>query len=135
MKFLVVSALLSFAAATRVSWDATYDKASTSLDVVACSNGDNGVETKYGWKKLGDVSTFPLIGGADVISGWNDVDCGTCWKLAYNNRSITVLAIDHCQTGFNIGKTAMNQLTNNRAEEVGVVQATATKQALSACGL
>ncbi|KAH8834289.1 hypothetical protein DL96DRAFT_1491470, partial [Flagelloscypha sp. PMI_526] len=63
------------AAAIRVSWDSACGRASTSLDVVAYTNGDNGVETKYGWKKLGDVSTFPLIGGADVIAGWNDVDC------------------------------------------------------------
>ncbi|KAH8824640.1 Cerato-platanin [Flagelloscypha sp. PMI_526] len=135
MKFLVLSALISFATAIQVSWDSVYDTASTSLDVVACSDGDNGVETKYHWKKLGDVSTFPLIGGAAVIGGWNDVDCGTCWKLTYQNRSITMLAIDYTETGFNLGKKAMDQLTNNRAEELGIVQATATKQTLSACGL
>ena len=30
----------------QVTWDSTYDQASDSLDIVACSNGPNGLESK-----------------------------------------------------------------------------------------
>jgi ABC-type sulfate transport system permease component len=40
------------AATVMVSYDTTYDVASTSLDSVACSDGANGLETK-GYKTFG----------------------------------------------------------------------------------
>jgi hypothetical protein len=40
------------AATVTVSYDTTYDVASTSLDSVACSDGANGLETK-GYKTFG----------------------------------------------------------------------------------
>jgi hypothetical protein len=59
----------------------------------------------------------------------------TCWALTYKNVTINVLAIDYTKTGFNIGLTALNKLTNNTGVAVGVVQASVKQLNASACGL
>ena len=78
---------------------------------------------------------LPRIGGAAAVAGWNSAQCGTCWQLTYNGKSINVLAVDHTDAGFNIAKAAMNTLTGGHAEEFGRVDATATQVSASACGL
>ncbi|KUI71317.1 Protein SnodProt1 [Cytospora mali] len=118
-----------------VSYDTGYDDASRSLTVVSCSDGTNGLITKYGYQTQGAIPDFPYVGGADVIAGWNSANCGTCWQLSYGGRTINVLAIDHAASGFNIGETAMNTLTNNQAAALGRVDATAVQVAISECGL
>ena len=40
--------------------------------MVACSDGENGLETRYGWKIQSDVPNFPYVGGAFRVAGWND---------------------------------------------------------------
>ncbi|KAL3963341.1 hypothetical protein ACCO45_000345 [Purpureocillium lilacinum] len=104
-------ALAGTAIADTVSYDRGYDGGGRSLTEVACSDGENGLMTRYGWK------------------------CGGCWKLEYKGRSINVLAIDHAAAGFNIALAAMNDLTNGQAEQFGRVDATATRAPLSDCGL
>ncbi|KUI52612.1 Protein SnodProt1 [Cytospora mali] len=118
-----------------VSYDTGYDDASRSLTVVSCSDGTNGLITKYGYQTQGAIPDFPYVGGADVIAGWNSADCGTCWQLSYGGRTINVLAIDHAASGFNIGETAMNTLTNNQAAALGRVDATAVQVDITECGL
>ena len=54
MKFSsIITALAAAASATAstvsVSYDTTYDSASGSLTTVACSDGANGLITKYAW--------------------------------------------------------------------------------------
>lgn len=61
--------------------------------------------------------------------------CGTCWTLTYNAKTITVLAIDHASPGFNIALAAMNDLTNGQASQLGRIDATATQVPISQCGL
>jgi hypothetical protein len=78
---------------------------------------------------------FPYIGGAQAIAGWNSASCGTCWALTYNGKTINVLAIDHTDSGFNIGINAMNALTNNQAQFLGRINATTKQVASSVCGL
>jgi hypothetical protein len=102
---------------------------------VACSDGKNGLITRYGWQTQGNIPKFPNIGGAQAIAGWNSASCGTCWKLTYKGKSINVLAIDHTAAGFNIALTAMNTLTNGQAVKLGRVDATATQVAVSNCGV
>lgn len=65
----------------------------------------------------------------------NKTQCGSCWTLTYNGNSINVLAIDHTDTGFNLALEAMNGLTNNQAEALGRIDATATQVDASVCGL
>lgn len=91
--------------------------------------------TRKPWRKQGDIPTFPFIGGAQAIAGWNSPSCGTCWRLEYNGQSINVLAIDHAVAGFNIARGAMDKLTNNRAVQLGRVEAKATMIDAKMCGM
>ncbi|ROW16044.1 hypothetical protein VPNG_02506 [Cytospora leucostoma] len=127
--------LAAAASAVTVSYDTGYDLSSRSLTVVSCSDGANGLITKYGYQTQGDIPDFPYIGGADAIAGWNSASCGTCWQLTYGSNSIKVLAIDHAASGFNIGEDALNALTNNQAVALGRIDATATQLAVTECGL
>ncbi|KAF4993545.1 hypothetical protein FGRMN_6404 [Fusarium graminum] len=132
---LCLAGLLTSASAVTVSYDPGYGDASRSLTAVACSDGKNGLMTKYKWKTQGQIPKFPYVGGAQAIAGWNSASCGTCWKLTYKGKSINILAIDHTDAGFNISPAAMNALTNNQAVKLGRVDATATQVAVSNCGL
>lgn len=129
-----VAALAAPAATVQVTYDTVYDNKSNSLDIVACSNGPNGLETK-GYTTFGSLKNFPNIGGAAAVAGWNSASCGTCWQLKYNGKTVNVVAIDHADDGFNLSLAAMNTLTNNQAEQLGVVQATVTQLPASSCGL
>ncbi|OSD02062.1 immunomodulatory protein [Trametes coccinea BRFM310] len=136
-KTLAIAAMALFvpsALGVTVSYDQTYDNSGASLATVACSDGTNGLLTK-GFSTFGSLPHFPNIGGAAVIPGWNSDQCGTCWQLTYNGKSINVLAIDHAESGFNIALEAMNTLTGGQAVQLGRVDATATQVAASQCGL
>ncbi|KAI1092139.1 SnodProt1 [Rostrohypoxylon terebratum] len=137
MQFSKLAQLLSFVAASSavtVSYDTGYDDASRSLTAVSCSDGANGLITRYGWQTQGNIPTT-YIGGSDSIAGWNSPNCGACYQLTFNGKSINVLAIDHAASGFNIALDAMNALTNGQAVALGRVDATATQVATSACGV
>jgi hypothetical protein len=54
-----------------VSYDTGYDDAGRSLTSVSCSDGTNGLITKYGWQNQGAVAGFPRIGGYQGVAGWN----------------------------------------------------------------
>ncbi|OTB04649.1 hypothetical protein M426DRAFT_58085 [Hypoxylon sp. CI-4A] len=137
MQFTKIAQLISFvaaASAASVSYDTGYDDGSRSLTAVSCSDGQNGLITRYGWQTQGQIpSTY--IGAADTIAGWNSPSCGTCYELSYNGKTINVLAIDHAATGFNIALDAMNALTNGQAVALGRVDATSRQVAASACGI
>ncbi|RBA20544.1 hypothetical protein FPRO05_07991 [Fusarium proliferatum] len=112
-----LAAALTSVSATTVSYDPGYGESGRALTAVACSDGKNGLITKYKWKTQGQIPKFPYIGGAQA------------------GKSINVLAIDHTDAGFNISPAAMNALTNNQAVKLGRVDATATQVAISNCGL
>ncbi|KAK0439897.1 immunomodulatory protein [Armillaria borealis] len=137
MKFfstLALALIPSCALAVTVGYDNGYGVGSNSLANVACSDGANGLLTK-GFTTYGSLPTFPYIASSDSIAGWNSPNCGTCWQLTYNGRTITVLAVDHALSGFYTSQAALDDLTNGHAVEFGTVQATATQVAASACGL
>lgn len=117
-----------------VSYDEGYDQASRALTAVSCSDGANGLITKYGWQTQGNIKT-PYFGGYSGVAGWNSAQCGTCYSLTYKGKTIYVLAIDHTANGFNINKKGLNALTNNQAVQLGRVDATYAKVAVSKCGL
>ena len=135
--FAVISSLALFATSAlgvTVSFDTMYDNGGQSLATVSYSDGPNGLLTR-GFSTFGSLPGFPNIGGAAAVGGWNSPNCGTCWRLTYQGRSINVLAIDHAGAGFNIALTAMNTLTNGQAVNLGRIDATATQVAASNCGL
>ena len=164
MKFFALTSILCAAATTlaapltaatsgtaTVSYDEEYDNSSASLDAVACSDGTNGLLTKgqyfrprnvtsdspatTGYTTFGSLPGFPNIGGAFAVAGWNSANCGTCWKLTYNGKSINVLAVDHAGSGFNINLDAMNELTNGQAVSLGHVTADAQQVDGVECGM
>ncbi|KAF1995482.1 Asp f 13-like protein [Amniculicola lignicola CBS 123094] len=127
--------LSGLSSAVTVSWDAGYDDGSRSLTAVSCSDGKNGLMTKYGWKTQSQIPVFPNIGGFSGIAGWNSPACGSCYSLTYNGVTIYVLAIDHAGSGFNIAKAALNTLTKGNAEKFGRVDAQYALVANSFCKL
>ncbi|EPQ57820.1 Cerato-platanin [Gloeophyllum trabeum ATCC 11539] len=128
--------LLAAEVSYTVSYDTTYDNSGQSLDTVSCSDGPNGILSRYpSLSTFGSLPDFPYIGGAAAVAGWNSPQCGTCWQLTYNEKTITVLAIDHAEEGFNISLEAMNALTDNQAEFLGRVDATVNQVDVSQCGL
>ena len=140
MKFFGTLSALSIAAlasatTVSVSYDTTYDSSSGSLNTVACSDGSNGLETKYGWETFGQIPTFPNIGGSSTIPSWNAATCGQCFAVTYKGKTINVLAIDTAPSGLNIAEAAMNKLTGGQAVQLGRVTATITKVGVSKCGL
>ncbi|KAM7186526.1 eliciting plant response-like protein [Naviculisporaceae sp. PSN 640] len=134
-KVLTIFSLAAASTATTVSYDQGYDDAGRSLTALACSDGPNGLITKYGWQTQGAIKGFPHIGGAAAVGGWNSPNCGTCWQATYNGKSIYVLAVDRAQSGLNIALGAMNKLTNNQATFLGRVEADVKQVALRYCGL
>lgn len=125
--------LAGAALATRAGFDTTYDNASGDMNTVACSDGTNGLAKRF--PTFGSVPTFPNIGGASAIAGFNDAACGSCWQLTFNGASIIVTAIDHADDGFNLSEEALNALTDGDAAEVGTADVTAVQVDKSLCGL
>lgn len=136
MQFITIFSTLLLAGsafAVRAGFDTTYDNASGDMNTVSCSDGSNGLAARF--PTFGNVPTFPNIGGASAIAGWNDANCGTCWSLTYEGATIFVTAVDHADDGFNLSQEALNTLTDGRATEVGTVDVTAVQVDKSACGL
>jgi hypothetical protein len=120
------------AVSVSVSYDPVYDVAGSSTNTVACGSVLN---QKY--PTFGSLPGFPHIGGALTVAGTGSPNCGKCYQLHFSgngvDKTITVLGIDTAPSGFNIGLRAMNDLTNNQAEQLGRVSATYTEVDISQC--
>ena len=117
----------------RATYDATFDNKAGSLNSVACSNGPNGLVSRF--PTFGDIPNFPFIGGAfDVV--WNSPNCGGCWNITNPTTgvSIQMTAIDTAAGGFNIAQEAFEQLNGGQIGQ-GVIDVVANKVAASVCGL
>jgi hypothetical protein len=135
MKLIIsLVALFSVASAIDVRYDTAYDNSQSSLDTVACSDGANGLLTKD-FTTFGSLPSFPNIGAAQAVGGWNSPACGSCWQISFGGKSINVTAVDHAGDGFNLSLEAMNTLTNGQAEQIGIIDAQATQVDKSYCGL
>jgi hypothetical protein len=115
-----------------VRYNTFYDNPTTSLNNVACSNGDNGLITK-GFSTFSSLPSFPFVGGAFNVKNWNSPECGSCWKLTYQSNTIYLTAIDTISDGFDISLTAMNVLTNGQAQKLDSIDVQATQVAESFC--
>lgn len=116
-----------------LSYDPVYDDSSESLDYLACSNGSNGLET-LGYSTLGQVPNFPYVGGAYTVTGWNSPACKTCYNLTYEDKSISVLAVDSALEGFNVAQQAMDYLTDGQSTQLGRVDVQSTPVDPAYCG-
>ncbi|KAG7086419.1 hypothetical protein E1B28_002373 [Marasmius oreades] len=143
MKFISLLNSLALATATLavdVAWDSAYDNPNGALTTVACSTGANGLITRFNFQKFSDIPSFPFIGGAPNILGFDSPACGACWEISYTNetgitKTVHFTGIDVGGTNFVTGQGALNQLTNGRAVELGIAPVTATAVGASACGL
>ena len=121
-----------------ITFDPIYDIPNQSLVTVSCSTGSNGLITK-GYTDFSSLPSFPFIGGSEFIEGYNSEYCGSYWNLTFDGngpsltRSIKILAIDHAGSGFNIGLTAFNTLTDENG--VGLINHNASQLDASECGL
>ncbi|KAL1973515.1 hypothetical protein VTN31DRAFT_6150 [Thermomyces dupontii] len=116
-----------------VRYDTVYDNPGLSTLSLACSTGENGLHTK-GYATIGDLPSFPLVGGAPTIEGWNSPNCGACYRITYKDKSINVIGVDVAQGGFVLSQAALDQLTNGLAVELGHVTATYEPAAPADCG-
>ena len=57
-----------------MAYDTGYDDGSRSLTAVSCSDGQNGLITRYGWQTQGQIPKFPYIGAAAAVEGWNSAN-------------------------------------------------------------
>ena len=127
-------ALFSVASAVDVRYDPQYDNSEISLSAVTCSNGANGLLTKK-YTTFGSLPSFPNIGAAQAVKGWNSPECGSCWQISYKGKSVKVTVVDRAGDGFNLSLKALDTLTDGDAEESGVVRAQAKQVDKSYCGL
>ncbi|TFK34871.1 SnodProt1 [Crucibulum laeve] len=132
---LVALPLGSFA--VEATYDPVYDNRKGSMRSVACSDGSNGL-IRHGYNTYGDLPTFPNIGGAQAVAGWNSPKCGSCWNITYTNpqdvtRSIVITAIDTASGGFNLATPAMRRLAGG--ETPGRIMVTSQEVDASLCGL
>lgn len=110
----------------------------TPVSSVACSDGANGLITKYGFYDL--TSLYPYVGAASFAT-WNSPECGTCWQLTDLNtkKSIKITIVDECgsQTGYNslfdISPDAFNELGGTQAVNNGHLIASYTQLSSSHC--
>ncbi|KAK0464352.1 immunomodulatory protein [Desarmillaria tabescens] len=116
---IALALIPSYALAVSVGWDSGYGAGDNSLNNVACSNGENGLESK-GYTTYGTLPNFPYIASSDVVDGME--------------QNITVLTIDRAVSGIFTSEAALNDLTNGQAA-LGSVEANATQVDASACGL
>lgn len=131
--FATVSKAVNPVASISATFDTTYDNPNLSLSTVTCSDGKNGLITK-GYSTIGDLPTQD-VGGAPTIKGWNDVNCGACYALTYDNETVYVMAIDVAVGQFNLALKTLNKLTHGHAQEFGSVVVQYEEVDKSKCGL
>jgi len=122
--------------ATTVKYDTTYDSSAQSMLTVACSDGDNGLYTK-GYLTFGALPSFPNIGAAAAITGWNSPQCGKCFKLYYKGKTVYITGVDSASgdAGFVLSRAAMDSLTGGLAVQLGSITASYAPVASSFCGM
>jgi hypothetical protein len=117
----------------RATYDTTFDNTAGSLNGVACSNGANGLASRF--PTFGDIPSFPFIGGVFDVA-WNSPNCGGCWAVTNpaTGSTINITAVDTAGAGFNLSKEAFDELAGGQSG-VGAVDVVATKVSPSVCGL
>jgi Cerato-platanin len=130
--FIIPLTAVFASASFPVEYNDNYDNDKISMNAVTCSGGTNGLG---GHDTFGSLPTFPNIGGAYVINGYDSAACGSCWKLSYKNKDIYFTAIDSTGSGFATSKKAFEYLGGPGAVNEGKIDASATRVDGSYCGL
>lgn len=101
------------------------------MDFVTCASGENGLTKRFGWKILGDVTHFPYIAGIDSIT-WNSTQCGSCWRITHDSKTIYVVGIDNMGKGVNLPYQVFRWLAGPKAKELGSIDGTVVQVSLPA---
>jgi len=95
-----------------------------SLTTVACSDGINGIMTKFGYSNLSPM--YPYV---TAFSGatWNSPNCGRCVRLTSGGRTVHLTVIDQCgpapggyDAHFDIAPPAFRELFGDAGVNAGV---------------
>jgi hypothetical protein len=143
MKLTLITVLLSafalpaFGVPAYVTWDPVYSDPDTSLAIVSCSDGKNGLLTK-GYTTFASLPSFPDIGGVPG-SVWNSTLCGSCWSLKYTAPSgrqttVYITAIDNAER-YNVSPHTFDELTDGTGFKAGKVKVRAIRVSPSKCGM
>ena len=66
------------------------------MTAVSCSDGANGLITRYGWQNQGAIPNFPYIGGSDTVASWNSPNvCTTTTSRAHDFLTVHPPLIFH----------------------------------------
>ncbi|KAL6690932.1 eliciting plant response like protein [Trichoderma pleuroticola] len=114
------------------TFDPLYDDPSRSLNTVACWRKNIGFMPNLDWQLQQDAVGFI---GLDSIDRLNSAKCLSCWTLEYNDKTISLLALDSAESGIVMSLDALQFLTDGRARELGRVDVHAKEVDTSECGL
>jgi len=75
------------------------------------------------WHILDDIPTWPDVGSARAIEGFNSKNCGNCYKLTYKGIWVKITAISTAQGAhdFVVSKNTLNFLTGGKADALGSI--------------
>lgn len=130
---ILSAAATAFAASGTAAYDTTYDTVSLSTLSIACSDGINGLNTK-GYPTLGSLPRFPRVGASAEVGGWGSTNCGKCYAVTWQTKTINVIAVDHAGEGWVLSRAALDELTGGLAVMLGRVPVTWVSVPQSACG-
>jgi hypothetical protein len=109
MKFsTITAAILSSAVlagpgviAEPLKYNREYDYAqNTALTLFSCSDGANGLMTRYGVNNLqqlrNKLQPNTYVGASPAVTGWNDPNCGRCFRATNpsNNKALNFVVIE-----------------------------------------
>lgn len=130
MKFfasLVLIAVSSVSAITvSLTFDGAYSVADQPLTAFSCVGLD-------GATRVNQLPGFPNVTATVFVERNLSPNCGTCWQLTFEDRSINLLAIDHAPQGFVASPFTVSFLTNNEGITNGRVDVDAIQVDPSLC--
>nr|AEN99945.1 snodprot [Dactylellina cionopaga] len=131
--------LVAAVAATGLKYDNNYNlKSGASLTSFACSDGANGLITKYHISSVSELASKlksnVYIAGSPTIAGWNSPSCGLCYEARNptNNKSFLFVAVDVAHPDIVSGADAFVVASPNGLA-AGTFGITVTAKPLNAC--
>ncbi|EPS43071.1 hypothetical protein H072_2885 [Dactylellina haptotyla CBS 200.50] len=141
MKFFTLATI--FAAASAVSgsqlkYQNIYNSAySLDLNSASCSNGPNGLVTKYGTQNSQQFRTKlkPGVYVAAAQAPWGSPKCGLCWKLVgtKSQRSAYFVTVDNSAPTIVGGEDMFKALSPSKTLFEGVIEVWAYQRPQSEC--
>merc|ERR1719410_135717 len=115
-----------------ITWHNYYD--GQPVTEVSCSDGENGLIEKYGYSTLDPL--IPYVAATSNVM-WNSPNCGNCYAVSANDKTVYVTAIDQCGKGpngemhFDMHPVAFQELFGS--VDVGIGSASFNEVSVSFC--